>query len=632
MASSPEWELNFDSAPFCNGSLHLGHVRTYGLGDVRARWLRARGVRLRYTTTFDAFGIPNEIGAERAGLPADEFVNAQIARITAQLEALHFSYDGAPPQRYCDPSYYRWTQWLFLRLHEMDLVYALRQPTPYCPSCEAFLAHSQIEGGLCWRCDGRVESRQSMQWYVRSTDYSDRLYEGIDSLTDWSDRARNLVRSHLGRTNGVCFVYEIDADSAPVSLMVFSPDAENAVPESFGVRSDHPLFGALQAAGGESVQTELIRSARRRVDEGEKPKAVCLLRAGESTIPVFVVPPREVPHGMDAVVGAKIDGDKDLSLPNFSCHRKSASDVTVYRAQDWLVSRNRTWGTPLPLVECGQCGVQPVRDECLPVLLPLHGGDGRGECSRCGAAQPLVARVMDCFFDDAWCFFGTSPFKKPAENPFESWSRNPATRVHFHSGYDTYMYLHVFRFIGYVLYDLGYADRPEPIQFYQGHDLITSGTQKMAKRAGNAPELDALLRAHGPDAVRLSVLANANPAKTLSWSEDRLKQARRIVRSIEDLIALEEPGGGGADTGQVAVQQPPSRSRQLQILRGRISRVNGFIEEYRIGSAIDTVYTATRDLIRLSDSLDASLFRELRDELLLYWSFFAPETTSAGKT
>ena len=660
MQEPDDWELNFDSAPFCNGSLHLGHVRTYALGDVRARWLRAQGMNVFYATTFDAFGIPNEIGAEEAGLPTDVYVTHQIERITAQLSALHLSYDSSPIESYSCPGYYRWTQWLFLRLWDMGLVYDAAQPTPYCASCDAFLAHSQINEGQCWRCESIVVSRQSAQWYIRTTQYNDRLYSGIDGLADWSDRARNLLRSHMGRTHGWCHKLAVTVGDQQFALTVFMTESEIATSAALAVRSDHPLIKRLAADGVTFPDRELIQAAKRRTGESETPRAVCFLRVDGRAIPVTVTPPREVPHGTDAIVTGVQDLDIPSNLADYDTTLLTRSSVTVYRAQDWLVSRNRKWGTPLPLVRCAECGVQPVSGDSLPVLLPVHGGEGHSICSKCSSRQPLVDRVLDCFFDDGWSFYSTAPHRLSGENPFEAWKRRPASKVHFHSGYDTYVYLHVFRFIGYTLFDLGYTDQPEPIQFYQGHDLIIAGDKKMAKSMGNAPDLDDLLERYGSDVIRLSVLANANPAKTVVWSEDRLKQGQRIMRSVQDLMALDltavdSPGREGRAGDAPAVDSPGREGRagpdsgrangstlaaaqlqrQIDRITKRLDKVDLFIEEYRIGSAIDTVYTATRDVLRLSASDDrqnlvglAGLVG-LRLKLLSFWALFAPKTTGA---
>lgn len=453
MSESGSWHLNFDSAPFCNGSLHLGHVRNYALGDVRARWLRSTGADVTYATAFDGFGLPNETGARGSGITTDRFVARQTVRIGRQFRRLGLSYD-VPPRDYTRPGAYRWSQWLFLRMWDAGLIYRAERTVAWCPQCAEVISVTQAEGGRCWRCSAIAVRRPSTEWFLRSSAYFDRLLGGLAGLTDWSERARKLARESIVRAR------------------------------------------TLDAGG----------------------------------------------------------------------------------PGDWLLSRVRRWGTPLPMVECATCGVSPVDDASLPVRLPEHGGDGHGTCRGCGARQPIVQRTLDCFFDDAWCFEGATRGVGPGDNPFEAWRDHPPARVHFHAGHDAFAYLFVFRLVTHILFDLGLSTRTEPIDWFQGHDVVTADGRKMAKRHHNAPRLDALLDREGAAVLRLAVLAGTNPDRPMEWSDDALVRGRRFERTLKRLREVARPVT--PETGAPV-----------------LARIDGFFEQYRIASALDFLFNATEQAL-----------------------------------
>lgn len=475
MSEIPGWHLNFDSAPFCNGSLHLGHVRNYALGDVRARWLRSRGVDVTHATAFDAFGLPNEMGARGSGISTDRYVARQARRIGRQMDRLGFSYD-VPPRDYSRPGAYRWSQWLFLRMWDAGLVYRAERGVSWCPSCAEVISVTQADRSSCWRCNAHATWRRSTEWFVRSSTYFERMGRGLETLDGWSDRARRLARESI------------------VRIRTLDPEGPG----------------------------------------------------------------------------------------------------------DWLLSRVRSWGTPLPMVECAACGIHPVDDATLPVRLKEHGGDGLGTCRGCGTRQPLVARTLDGFFDDAWCFEGAVRDLAPDENPFEAWRDRPPARVHFHAGHDSFAYLFVFRLIAHVLHDLGFSRRTEPIDWFQGHDVVTAGGKKMSKRHRNAPNLDTLLDREGAAVLRLSVLAGANPDKPMAWSDDALVRGRRFARTLQRL----------RDAARPVTPEPEA---------GVLQRIDGFFEAYRIASALDVLYSETERALKVGSTRPGRLAA-----LLARWDLVVP--------
>ncbi|MFT4605364.1 MAG: leucyl-tRNA synthetase [Rhodothermales bacterium] len=598
MTPRDDWHLNFDSAPFCNGSLHLGHVRCYALGDVRARWLRSQGADIRYSTAFDAFGLPHQAGAAAAGLPTHEYVDSQIERIARQMRDLRLSYNLDDHPRTCDPGYYRWTQWLFLELWRSGLVYRAERALPYCEQCCEYLAASQVENGGCWRCGEPVSARASEEWFIRTSDYTEVLSDTVEDLSGWSDRARNLMRAFLGRMEGERSTISLCAHGAEYQFELFA-SAKSKL-DAITLRSDHPLALFLN--------TDADAAWSRRSQRTGQPltrHALCLLELAGGTVPLFVTPSANLPHGTDAVPSSP--GEIEVShLEAFSAHQSRSEESIRYRARDWMVSRKRDWGTPLPAVNCVRCGLSPVAEANLPVRLPAHGGDGTATCAHCKTRQPTVTRNLDCFLDDAWCFWAAHPDWKPDTNPFRLWATSPPASVFFHSGYDSFIYLYLYRFLGHALRDIGLMAAPEIVDGFMGHDVVTSEGRKMSKRHGNAPDLDDLIRIEGAGVVRLAVLSGANPSSRLPWSEDCLQRARRMMTTSRRLREVHAEAG-----------QAPDRR-----IRHHLEKAERYMDEYRIGSAVQEVYLATKYFLRTGSGGEGS-----RDSVISWWDIFTPGVT-----
>jgi leucyl-tRNA synthetase len=433
--------FNYDSGPFPSGPLHLGHVRTYTLGDVTARYQRLRGRAVLHGTEWDAFGLPNELAAEEAGRSPEEHTRTWIGVMEGQLRALGIGYDWSRVHATCDPAYYRFTQQLFVDLLRYGLVERAEGETLWCPSCRTALARMQAAGERCWRCDAPVERRRRAQWFVQVA------HRSLDELPGWSDRIKKVLRS---------FTLEDDRSS---------------------------------------------RSGR------------------------------------------------------------------------WLVSRQRAWGTPVPVVHCPRCGPVPVPKGRLPVRLPAHGGTGRAPvpCPRCRGEALPDPDTLDCFFDDLWCFLGCAagleqpPFKRRALKPWM-----PVD--HFHSGFDTFAYLPLHRWLAGVL-ELG-----EPIVRHVGHDLVTAGGKKMSKHLGNAVAPDALLESSGADALRVAVLWAAGPQRPLEWRPSLVSRAEAFLDAVSRIYARvprDVPGLEGTHA-----------------LRASIVRAGRLIDDYRPNAALEELSLA----------------------------------------
>lgn len=467
--SGPKF-FNYDSGPFPNGPLHMGHVRTYVLGDVTARYQRLLGKSVLYSTEFDAFGLPNELAAQQAGESPEEYARACIALQRRQLERLGISYDWSRVTTTCEPAYYRWTQRLFLTLLARGLVERREAELDWCPGCETTLARMQVEDGRCWRCARAVEKRSMLQWFVLLSRYSAQLRAGLARLDGWSARAKALLEGFIG--------------------------------------------------------------------EGS------------------------------------------------------------FRVHDWLVSRQRSWGTPIPIVHCGSCGAVPVPLEELPVELPLGGRVRLADCPafvdtrcpRCGREARRETDTLDGYFDDVWCplaslIHDSGSGRMGLEAGFDREVLNAWMPVdRFHSGFDTFLYLHLHRFLGRVLHEEGLLDDPEMIRSYLGHDMVLAAGRKMSKHLGNAVSPEDLLQRHGSDALRVAMMWAAGPQRTLEWDEQRIERAARL---LDDAYRLVQRCVARAPTHAAASPEPTRTAAALTEQAARaFERVGRFVDEYRPNAAV----------------------------------------------
>ena len=486
----PQGEKYFvhDAAPFPNGELHLGHVRTYLLGDMTARYQRLLGKSVLYHTGFDAFGLPIELEAIEHDVSPRELVQRSIETMTQQLKQLGISYDWSCIPNTSDPNCYRWTQWLFREMYEAGIVERREAPLNWCPRCETTLARLQVEEGNCWRCGSAIETRRLAQWFILTSRYAGRLLESLDRLDGWSDRSRGMIAGLL-----------------------------------------HELM-----------------------------------------------------------VTGKADGS---------------------RATDWLVSRQRSWGTPIPIVHCHRCGTVPVPARDLPVVLPddLDWASGSGALSRkasfvettcptCAAPATRETDTLDCFFDDIWCFLQVFVLRAGdaglTRETLQGWL--PVDRCQ--SGLDTFYYFHLYRFLGLFLVERGIIDDPELIRSFLGNDLVLREGRKMSKHLGNAVSPAEILEVDGADALRVAMLWAAGPQRAIDWRQENVSKAvawldavyRMFEQASLTLARSAAPSGHdarGASRKALALTHETSRI---------VTDVARFIEEYRPNAAIEVLVALQR--------------------------------------
>jgi len=545
------------TAPFTSGEAHMGHVRQNSIADSFARFRRRQGDDVLYSVGFDAFGLPSEIGALDNGVTPAEWVEGCAERMRRQLSRLGFSIDWSRSFLSSDPEMYRWSQWLFLKLLERDLVYQQESQVEWCPECRTVLANLQVEDGACWRCHGPVEFVDRGQWWLRRSAYNPESHERLDALAEsWSDIALAAQRASLGIVEGV----EFDAqalDGSSLTVFTSHPDAI-AEGEFVLISPNHPEVDRWISSP--EVEEALRRSRRGGGKREERRDAslwavdsggVVMAPGIADPIPVLISPSVDARYGPTAVLGipAKDSTDRALRehLPKGGLAIKFKVSVkpgtrpaTRYRAGDFTISRQRAWGAPIPLVHCPECGAVPVPYEELPVRLPedLASEPGAGldrfpeflacECPRCGKPARREPDVLDCHVDAAWSYI---PPAVPPEARSETMFEHPDLRYwlpmrQLFQGADNGQFSLNMRLGAKMLRDigpLGFLADGEPFGAALMHEMVQKDGRKMSKHLGNVVAPQDLVDEYGADAVRFAVLYAAAPGRAFNWNDLALK-------------------------------------------------------------------------------------------------------------
>jgi len=607
------------SAPFTSGNIHIGHVRSYSIGDAYARFRRARGDAVLFSFGFDAFGLPAELGAIAGGESPSEWVNRCAEHMTGQLQRLGFSFDWERSFMSSDAIMYRWSQWLFLTLLDAGLIYRGTGNVDWCDNCQTTLASIQVEpGGTCWRCHGPVRLIELPQWYLRISAYleeNDRRLTELSASGIWDEVSLASQEIVLGRVDGV----EIDltqpshSDARPedMRMSVFTPHADAVSEAQFVLMSArHPDADEWASDPAVYERLEQLRSGgwERSAREAETIPVIdtgrVLLGPGGRELPVLLSPLVDSRFGPTVVLGVPTRDRTDEVIASRIGMQVPATDAPAtnvggasangasggggaplapgaraavrYRAFDFTISRQRSWGTPIPIVYCDQCGTVPVPHEQLPVLLPLEirpTGTGyplaeleefvNTTCPTCGGPARRETDTLDCHFDALWLWIpacvpaharGDSLEEILALADLRRWL--PSERLV--AGSDSGNFVFDQRVVTKALRDIGplaFLSDGEPFAGCLFHEMVVSDGRKMSKHLGNVVDPDELVARYGADTVRLAVLYAARPQKSLNWSDSAVLHCHRFLTQvweyaharIEQHAAAEAVGTAGAD-------------------------------------------------------------------------------------
>jgi leucyl-tRNA synthetase len=704
-----------------SGHAHVGHVRNYIIGDVMARTKRMRGFNVLHPFGWDAFGLPAENAAIKTGTHPETSTLDNIAHMKGQLQRLGISYAWGREIATCLPDYYKFNQWIFLKMLERGLAYRKRSTVNWCPVDNTVLANEQVIDGACWRCGSIVEPRELEQWFFRITQYADELLAGLETLTDWPEKVVVMQRNWIGRSEGARVRFRL-ADSPDQTVEVFTTRIDTIFGANFVMLApEHPLVEQFAAASpdpaGFRSKVQAFRAQERDVRMGGKQGFDTGRQAinpfSGTPVPIWVANFVLWGYGTGAVMGVPGHDERDFefaknyglpitivvqrpdaplsaetmteahagdgSLVNSgeyngmpweeANHRMTADakargigEGTVqYRLKDWGISRQRYWGTPIPVVHCEKDGVVPVPYTDLPVKLPqITTFTGRGDsplaqvtewvnvtCPTCGGPARRETDTMDTFVDSSWYFLRFADPKND-DLPFDPAAAAYWMPVDFYSGGVEHAILHLLysRFFTRVLRDVGLVNFDEPFKRLLTQGMVLKNGAVMSKSKGNVVDPDDMLQKYGADALRLYVMFVAPPEKEVEWSDAGLEGSFRFLMRVWRLVDhwCETIGGEGIPTcGDECTDAERALRRKTH---ETIRRVTGDVEErMHLNTAVSSLMELVNELYAFSEGTahgapsraevqpgrvergqTIAVLREAMDALVLMLSPFAPHT------
>jgi leucyl-tRNA synthetase len=615
--SKPKYYV-LEMLPYPSGTLHMGHMRNYTIGDVVARFRRMQGFHVIHPMGWDAFGLPAENAAIQRGIHPREWTNTNIASFKRVLHKFGFSYDWRREISTCEPEYYRWNQWFFLRMLEKGIAYRKRSRVNWCPKCATVLANEQVIDGCCWRHeDTPVEPKNIEQWFLRITQYADELLDGLAQLEGgWPERVLAMQRNWIGKSRGTRVRFAVEG-FPDTSISVFTTRVDTIYGASGLILApEHPLLAKLVAGvDGQAEIEEKLQVLRRRLTraadiataekEGFFTGRYALNPFNGENIPIWVgnfvlmeygtgavmcvpahderdfefatkygmaipivVQPKEgkplTPETLGAAsteYGTLVNSGPYTGLASEEAIEKMSADAEmrgfgkgeiIFRLKDWGISRQRYWGTPIPVLYCEKCGMVPVPDRDLPVVLPpMAKFSGLGEsplasvvefvnvkCPNCGGAARRETDTMDTFIDSSWYFYRYA-------DPHNDKAAFDPVLVRYWLPVDQYIggivhaILHLLytRFFCKVMRDLGLVNHDEPVKRLFTQGLVLKGGTAMSKSKGNVVGAEDMAVKYGCDTGRLYTLFAAPPEKDLEWSEQAIEGCARFLQRVYRLVA-----------------------------------------------------------------------------------------------
>jgi len=661
--------------PYPSGNLHMGHVRNYCLGDAVARYKRMNGFNVLHPIGWDAFGLPAENAAIKHHRPPAEWTYANIDQMREQLKRLGLSYDWSREIATCRPEYYRWEQWMFTRLMEKGLAYQAEAEVNWCDPCHTVLANEQVVDGVCWRCDTAVVRKNLKQWFIRITDYADELLADLEKLTGWPEKVVGMQRNWIGKSTGAEVSFGLEGSDATLDIFTTRPDTLMGV-TYMAVAAGHPL--AQKAAESNAELTAFLKECSKMstkeadVETMEKkgmPLGIHAIHpiSGEK-IPVWVANFVLMGYGTGAVMSVPAHDARDYAfarkydlpikqviqpegeswdigtaafteagvlihsgefdglasdaaktaITSWLAGHERGSERVQYRLRDWLVSRQRYWGAPIPVIHCNDCGAVPVPDDQLPVELPTDlqptGGASplteceafkHTACPKCGKPAVRELDTFDTFMESSWYMNRyTSP--RNAEAMVDGSAMQRWAPVDQYIGGVEHAVLHLLyaRFYHKVMRDAGLFTSEqggdEPFKNLLTQGMVLKDGTKMSKSKGNTVDPKAIIEKFGADTARLFTLFAAPPEKELEWNDAGVEGAYRFLKRVWRLL--------GKDAAEDSGQQAGDAKALRRAIHTTIQRVTHAFEH---GFAFNVAIAA---LMELSNSLQAFVIGDEQGE------------------
>ncbi|MBZ4666005.1 leucine--tRNA ligase [Mahella sp.] len=693
--------------PYPSGKLHMGHVRNYSIGDVIARYKRMQGYNVLHPMGWDAFGLPAENAAIKNGVEPSKWTWDNINNMRRQLKQLGISYDWDREVASCHPAYYKWTQWLFLQFYKNGLAYKKKARVNWCPSCATVLANEQVVAGCCERCGTPVGKKDLEQWFFKITDYAERLLQDIDKLDGWPDKVKSMQRNWIGKSYGAEVVFGIE-DTGDEKITVFTTRPDTIFGVSFVVLApEHPLVEKLARKTPyykrvkdfqKKIETldEITRTSTEAEKEGLFIGRYAINPMNGARIPIYIANYVLMEYGTGVVMGVPAHDSRDFEfakkygLPivpvikpadaaqDFDMEQAYEDDgiminsgqfngfgnrdgiervinymeenglgrrKTTYKLRDWLISRQRYWGAPIPIVYCEKCGEVPVPEDQLPVMLPtdvVFKGTGESplttsesfvhtKCPVCGAPARREVDTMDTFVCSSWYYLRyTDP-----RNDKEAFNKEKASYwmpVDQYVGGVEHAILHLLysRFFTKVLHDLGLVNADEPFVNLLTQGMVLKDGSKMSKSKGNIVSPEDIVDKYGADTARLFILFAAPPERDLEWSDQSVEGCFRFLNRVWRLVdqyadAVKE----WVENGRIKPEMDSlsDADKELRyIINYTIKKVSDDIaERYNFNTAISAIMEMVNAMYQYdTDGNPSTVMMEAVETLLLLLAPFVP--------
>ena len=693
--------------PYPSGKLHMGHVRNYSIGDVIARFKRLKGYNVLHPMGWDSFGLPAENAAIKNDIHPAIWTDSNIAEMHRQLQGLGFSYDWDREVATCKEEYYKWMQWIFIQFYNKGLAYKKDNPVNWCPSCQTVLANEQVVDGCCERCHTPVTKKRLSQWYLKITDYADRLLKDLDKMPGWPEKVKLMQKNWIGRSTGAEVTFEIENFEKKLQIYTTRPDT------LFGVTymvlaPEHPYvpeltngteYEAAVKAYQEECQhkSEIERTSLSKEKTGVFTGCYGINPVNGKKVPIFISDYVMMDYGTGAIMavpahdqrdfefakkfdldivpvvdtqnpeidinnlteafvaeGTMINSGKYTGMNNKEAIEEITKDLEAdglgkaqvnYKLRDWLISRQRYWGCPIPMVYCEECGWVPEKEENLPVKLPTDveftgKGDsplktsktfGETTCPCCGKKAVREFDTMDTFVDSSWYFLRYCDARN-SEKPFDKKKADYWMNVDQYIGGVEHAILHLLyaRFFQMVMHDLGLVDAEEPFDNLLTQGMVIKDGAKMSKSLGNIVSPEEIQAKYGADTARLFILFAAPPEKELDWSDAGVEGSYRFLNRVYRLVQeyVNEIRGDFRGSETITIQNAEDKALNFQ-LNATVKKVTEDAGgRFSFNTAISSIMELVNALYKYKQGeVNVPLMNDAIEKLILILNPFVPHIT-----
>ena len=688
--------------PYPSGKLHMGHVRNYSIGDVVARFKKMDGFNVLHPMGWDSFGLPAENAAIKHGIHPNIWTWDNIAEMRSQLKQLGLSYDWNREVATCHPDYYKWMQWIFIQFYNRGLAYKKENPVNWCPSCKTVLANEQVVDGCCERCKSPVGKKNLSQWYLKITDYAERLLDNLDTLDGWPNKVKIMQRNWIGKSVGAEVDFEIkDSDEKltvfttrvdtiyGTTYMVLAPEYPSVLSMVEGTEYENPVKEYIEKV---EHMNDIERTSTVNEKTGVFIGKYAINPFTKKEIPIYISDYVLMGYGTGAVMGVPahdqrdfefatkfgIDiipvvdpGDPEIDLNNLkeACaaegtlinsgefngmnnrdaigkfieivEEQGIGKKTVnYRLRDWLISRQRYWGCPIPMIYCEDCGWVPEKEENLPVMLPTDVEfTGKGEsplttsktfgdtvCPICGKPAKREMDPMDTFLDSSWYFLRYCDPKND-KAPFDPKKAEYWMNVDQYIGGVEHAILHLMyaRFFQMALYDMGLVKDEEPFKNLLTQGMVNKDGKKMSKSLGNVVSPEEIINKYGADTARLFILFAAPPERELDWSDAGVEGSYRFLNRVYRLVyEIKEKYPEVPSAFEIKTDADKSLNYTLNFTIKKVSEDVG--GRFSFNTAISSIMELVNEMYRYKEQgcVNEGLLGKAVKDLILILSPFVP--------